>query len=411
MIIDNLIFSNFTYNERRETVTSVDSTGKYLIKVQLVANPRKSHDILGEYEVMKQLNIKDCKSCPTAYESGKVTSTYLRERGVETPASDNTFGYIIQDYAKNEGNYSVADLLLSVIEQKKLGFYQGDIKPSNVRFNPDTGVCILIDYDQSLRLTQEQKEMNNREFLAFCDSFDKEKYGFGNWLRHYTGVTSKDLEPFFVNGSLNLANTSLFRMQKTTNSQSGIYHTIDSNDVFAKGSRGLEKRAEILSQVQFSSGERVLDVGCNAGLLCEYLHDRGCKVTGVDNDPHIVVAAKILSNILGRSINYGCMDLDYVDDVGDFDTIMLFSVFHHTRNPEKNAKKITKACKRIIIETRLVENGKQPIDGSWVDTTRWSFQELNELTSYLERIFSGFKYTRNLGFADKGRYILELVKQ
>jgi 2-polyprenyl-3-methyl-5-hydroxy-6-metoxy-1,4-benzoquinol methylase len=200
-------------------------------------------------------------------------------------------------------------------------------------------------------------------------------------------------------------------MQKTTNSQSGIYHTIDSNDVFAKGSRGLEKRAEILSQVQFSSGERVLDVGCNAGLLCEYLHDRGCKVTGVDNDPHIVVAAKILSNILGRSINYGCMDLDYVDDVGDFDTIMLFSVFHHTRNPEKNAKKITKACKRIIIETRLVENGKQPIDGSWVDTTRWSFQELNELTSYLERIFSGFKYTRNLGFADKGRYILELVKQ
>lgn len=410
-LLKSLKFQEFTLNSRRETLTAIDSTRKYLIKVQLVKNPKKLQDVIGEFNVMKRLNAMGSKTCPIAYEQSTLQSGDLGEEAtVILGEFSGPFQYIIQDFVLDDGHYSLADLLLTVIEQKKLGVYQGDIKPDNVRFDPKTGICTLVDYDQSIVLSEEQKNLDNLSFLEFCDRHDGERFGVGNWLRHFPGATSKHALTFFREGSLDLFNTAIFRKQKTTNSASGIYHTIKSKDVFVEGSRGLDRRAEILDSVDFQPGERVLDVGCNAGLLCDYLYDRGCKVTGVDNDPHIVVAAKVVANILGRDIEYNCMDLDFTEDIGTYDTVMLFSVFHHTRNPEQNAKKIVRSCKRIIIETRLIENGKQPINGQWVDTTRWSFQTLDELVSYLEKTFEGFKFTRNLGFVDKGRYVLELIK-
>lgn len=407
-LFGSLKFESYQLNDRKEVLTSVDSTGKYLIKIQLIRNPKKSQDIAGEFEVMKLLNSKGSQTCPIAYEFSTLDPSEVCN--FQLDGSEN-LQYIIQEYVPSDSGYGLADVLLTLIEQKKLGVYQGDVKPSNVRFNSQTGVCIFIDYDQSEILTDDQRSMSNFEFLSYCNEHDKRRYGFGNWLRHYQGLSNVQVQSFLENGALNLAQTCIFRMQKTTNSASGIYHTIDSKDVFALGSRGLDRRAELLNEVEFKQGEKVLDIGCNAGLLCEYLHDRGCKVTGVDNDPHIVIGAKIVSNILGRDIDYSCMDLDYVDEIEQFDTVMLFSVLHHTRNPPRNAKKLTNSCKRVIIETRLIENGKQPIEGQWIDTTKWSFEDLNGLIGLLEEMFEGFKFTRNLGFADKGRYILEFNKQ
>ena len=409
-LINQLEFHDFELNSRLETAVSLDKTEKFLIKVQIIKNPKKNFDVIEEFKVIKHLNDNGCKSCPTAYELGTVAGSYLTSRGLSSAQEDATYDYIIQEYVKNSGAYNMADLLLSLIEQKKLGVYQGDVKPDNVRFNQETGICVFIDYDQSIMLTQEQRNMNNIDFLNFCDEYDKQKYGFGNWLRHYPNINNEYALKFLVDGSLNLAYTTLIKLQKTTNSESGIYHTIDSKDVFMKGSRGISTRAELLDSVDFKQGERVLDVGCNAGLLSEYLHDRGCTVTGVDNDYHITVTAKLISNILGRKISYDCVDLDLVDELPQFDSIMLFSVFHHTRNIEKNALKIAKSCNRIIIETRLIESGKQPVGNTWVDTTKWKFDSLEELTNYLETLFKGFKFTSNVGSVDKGRYILELKK-
>lgn len=409
-LLKNLTFKELKFNERRESLVSVDESGKYLLKIQFIKNPRKKLDVTGEFEVMLHLNSKGSKTCPIAYETGVLDGTFLRERGCSS-AEDATYKYLLQEFVVSDDNYSLADLLLSLIEQKKLGVYQGDVKPSNIRFNSKSGVCVLIDYDQAEMITEEVKSLDNRKFLAFCDEHDRSRYGFGNWLRHFPGASNENAFQFLQGNSLNLANTTIFRNQKTTNSTSGIYHTIDSSDVFAVGSRGLDTRARMLDQIEFFPGERVLDIGCNAGLLCDYLHDRGCKVSGVDNDPLIVIGAKIVANILGRDIDYAAMDLDFVDSIGEFDTVMLFSVFHHTRNPDDNAKKIVKSCNRIFIETRLTENGKQPVGSQWVDTTRWSFQTLDQLIEYLEKTFHGFKLAKNLGFVDKGRYILELRKQ
>lgn len=409
--INSLQFVKFNYNARGETLTSVDKTGEYLLKVQVIRNPRKLRDIDGEFAVMRHLNSRHCVSCPVAHCLGTLNRSYLVDRGVELKCEDQEFRYTIQDYVPSDEQYTMSDLLFSVIEQKKLGVYQGDIKPENVRFDSESGICFVIDYDQSVFLTEDQTKMSNSQFFNFCDGYDRERYSFGNWLRHYTNYNNESIKPLFSDDSLDLSRTAVFKMQKTTNTQSGFYHTVKTPEIFIDGSRGLGDRASVLDRVVFKPGERVLDVGCNAGLLCEYLCDRGCKAFGVDNDPHIVIAAKMISNITGRDIQYKHMDIDFVESIGQFDTVMLFSVFHHTRNPDQNAKKISSACNRIIIETRLTESGKQPINGQWIDTTRWSFESLDQLISFLESTFEGFKFTKNLGSADKGRFVLELGKQ
>jgi SAM-dependent methyltransferase len=396
-LFSQLTFGPFSSNSRGETSIAIDTSGKYFIKVQLRRNPRKALSMKEEYDVMRRLNGFRCQSCPIVYEHGTI----------EGISGLNGSEYIIQENVPDDGGHSMADVLLSMIEQKYLGVYQGDIKPANLRFNRKSGICVIIDYDQAVLLDHKTAMLDNQDFMKFCDEYDKIKYGHGQWTRHFSDVS---LAPYFVGTALDLSKTSIFHLQKTTNSQSGIYHTIDTKDLFVQGSRAFDIRSKLLDSIDFKLNERVLDVGCNAGLLSLYLDDKDCSVVGVDNDPYIVKAAQIVSNIMGKDVEYRHLDLDQVDHLDQFDTIMLFSVFHHTRYPTENARKISNSCSRFIIETRLTESGKQPIDGIWTDTTRWSFKDLSEMTQAFESIFQGFKFKRNVGCVDKGRYILEFVR-
>ena len=413
-LLDELEFKSYKLNDRKEIMTATDTTGRFFIKIQVKANPRKAKNIQQEYMVMSHLNKSGCQTCPVAHEFGEISKQEVisksSAKATLEAASSQTFSYIIQDFVPHDESYGMADILLSLIEQKALGVYQGDVKPANIRFNSATGVCILIDYDQSILLNKRQLQMNNLDYLEFCSEYDRVHYGFGDWLRHFHSLTSLDVMSVMSDASLDLAKTALLKLQKTTNSVSGVYHTIRSPDVYADGSRTINQRAQLLDSACFDLGERVLDVGCNTGLLSWYLHDRGCKTTGVDNDPHVIIAAKIVANILGKEIAYSCLDLDEAKELDEFDTIMLFSVFHHTKYPILNAKKIIRSCKRIIIETRLIENGKQPTENGWVDTTGWRFEDLDKLIAFFEQTFTGFQFQKNLGNADKGRYVLEFRK-
>mgnify|MGYP003112450686 CR=1 FL=1 len=411
-------FEELEINSRQTTVFGVDTSGEYLIKIQVRESEKKQNNISEEYEIIKSLNEKGCKTCPTAYEFGNISKSEViskledeNAKQVINSLEEEELSYIIQDYISHTEEYSFADVLLTLIEQKALGVYQGDVKPQNIRYDEDSRICYFIDYDQSIILSDEQKSLSNEEYFSFCSQYDKDKYGIGNWTRHFDDYFC-NFSQVIIDGRLNLANTSLLRDQVTTNSVSGIYHTIDEKDVFAVGSRGIDERASLLQNTEFKKGEKVLDIGCNTGLLSMYLHDRGCSVTGVDNDPLITEASKIVSNIVGKDIDYYHMDLDDVDQIEEkFDTIMLFSVFHHTKNVIENAKKISNSCNRFIIETRLMERGSQPIKkGLWGKTTSWDFRNLDEMSAYFESIFDGFKFKKNLGMGNKSRYILEFTK-
>ena len=415
--ITDLKFDKFIFNSRKQILTGVDDSGKYFIKVQVIKNKNKRNSIFREYEIIKYLNEKGCKSCPTAYDYGWVKKDELYSKVDQPEILDNInskFEYIIQDYIPSDDNGHLSDMIFSIIEQKKLGVYQADIKPANIRFDSKNSTCYIIDYDQAMMLNDYQTEMDNLEFFNFCSHCDKKKYGVGDWLRHFPQYTMADVMGLMKDSALDLSKTTIFNTQITTNTPNGIYHTIQEKDIFIDGARTLSDRSKLLDSLQFDDGERVLDIGCNSGLLSLYLHGRHCNVTGVDCDPHIVIASKMVSNILGKDIEYYHQDLDFTDELDKFDTIMLFSVLHHTRAPLKNAEKITKACSRIILECRLKEaGGKQPPNGEWEvsNNFQWDFNTIESLVLFCETMFGGFKLKTNLGIADKQRYILEFIKE
>lgn len=413
-MIESLDFETLEFNSRKQVLVGTDTTGKFLIKIEVVKNSNKERDIQEEYEILKHLNDSGCNTCPVAHELGVISkddiSSKVKEKEILDATGKSDFYYIIQDYLPDRGDYTLADIILTLIEQKKLGVYQGDVKRQNIRFDPAKKICYFIDYDQAITLSPEQVELDNTSFLELCSDYDK-KHGFGDWLRHFPKYDAEDVSKLFVEEAFNLGQTTIFKTQNTTNTDSGMYHAIREKDIFIDGPRDINVRANLLDQVEFRPNEQVLDIGCNAGLLSWYLEDRECEVIGVDNDPHIIVAARIISNILGRNASYYYLDVDKVDEINGFDTVMLFSVLHHTRDIAKNAKKISASCSRIILEARPVENGKQPVSaGHWRSSSNWSFGGVDELVNYCESIFTGFKLRKNLGIGSKNRYILEFVK-
>lgn len=418
----NSEISNWYFNKDKSSLLVESKNGK-IAKIGSGKHPRKNHSLIEEFEVLKRLSGLNCQSCPKPFEAGFITTDDLVNilgEEIDEPMFVNTrsLQYYTMELLRRDQGYQWSDVMLAVEEQRALGVYHGDIKPDNIAFDSTTGACKLIDYDQSVRLDEFTQKLDIESFIDYMDKHDLQRYGVGNWLRHFNTPGAPlerdfDLPSLYHVGRLDVSATSIMKKQRTTNSATGIYHTIDTPKLFASGSRDLSGRKPVLDKLNFKPEEKVLDVGCNSGLLCWYLDDRGCTVYGVDNDQSIAIAAQQFSNIEGRKINFSHMDLDEVVDIVDtYDTVFLFSVLHHTRDHVANAMKISKACNRIVIETRLTESGKQPGEnGQWNNTTAWRAPNLDVLVSHLESIFVGHKFVQNVGSVDKHRFILEFSKQ
>lgn len=399
--------------------------GQRVIKVEFIPHFRKKNDLQREIDIIAELNSAGCVSAPQLLSEGELPLDLMRQALPVELASHldsagvSTFRYMIIAYVKSANKVPLADILVSVLEQKSLGIYHGDVKPANMRFDEGRGVCVLIDYDQAMQLSTDVKNLNAEHYLKWCDDQDKSSYpaGSGTWRRHFNGLSHRlHVAPLIKCGAFNLAQTTPYKRQATTNTKAGVYHTIKHSVVYADGVRDLRDRSAVLNQVGFSEGETVLDVGCNAGLLVHYLAGRGCRPTGIELDPSIVVSAQMVANIIGVHAIFLSQDLDEVVALESFDTVCLFSVIHHTSKLEENGRKIAAACKRILIECRLVEQGKKPrVDANgkvrWIETSVWSYPNEGALFIGLSKLFPGFSVVRKVGQSDKNRMLLELKKQ
>lgn len=88
---------------------------------------------------------------------------------------------------------------------------------------------------------------------------------------------------------------------------------------------------------------KILDVGCGAGFLCNYLASVGHSVTGLDlSAPSIEVAKRHDST---KSVQYICGDaynLPFPD--GQFDVVTNMDFLEHVDDPEKSIKE----CSRVL---------------------------------------------------------------
>ncbi|MDA7437910.1 methyltransferase domain-containing protein [Candidatus Pseudothioglobus singularis] len=391
-----------------------------IIKIEIKPHPRKVNSLSDEINIIQTLNNSNCVSAPKIIDYGRIdheeVSSLVDQANVTKSNYSDSYQYMIMEKVASHSGYSISDVIISILEQKSLGIYHGDIKPDNICFDKNTGVCCFIDYDQSEYLSSDERSLNAEEFLKWCDSKEKNKYGYDSWIRHFKGLNfNRHIKWLIEDGSFNIATTTPYKKQLTTNTTNGVYHSIHSSIIFANGIRDLNVRKSLLDSISFKENETVLDIGCNAGLLTHYLYSRGCEVTGYEMDNWIVESAKIIANILGVKCKYKSIDIDNVKQLEKFNTICLFSVIHHTRDIKNNGKKIAAACDRILIECRLRENGKKPVidngKNKWTKSSTWDYENEEDLLTGLSQLFPGFRVAKNIGYADKNRIILQLLKK
>lgn len=409
-------FSDLYLSQRQDTVVGINyKTGEF-IKINISKHTRKKRSLEEEASILRDLSQKGCTSCPKLLEIGKIDHNKLfasiDKKKYNIKNSNENYPFMIQEYIPTSENINLSDIILTLLEQRSLGIYQGDLKPANIRYDEKRGICILVDYDQAELVDEKTANLSALEYLRWCDNMEMHKYGHTSCLRHFPEISlERDILPLFKDSALNLQKTTLFKRQITTNTPNGVYHTIKDSSIWADGIRNLDSRKNILDLIAFKKGERVLDIGCNSGLLCHYLHDRGCDVTGLEIDPSMVLAAGIIARITKRNIHFICQDIDSSEFPGDFDTIMLFSVLHHTRNVKDNARKVAESCNRIIIECRLNESGSKPKSKKWEKTSEWNYESVDSLISSLNELFPGFSLFKNHGIGDRNRFILEYRKE
>lgn len=405
----------------RRGLYGISEGGQYALKVEFLPNSKKKFDLRGEADIIRMLNDKKCKTCVELVHFTEISGEELQKccpvevaRALEFD-KDRSYPVMITRAYPKMTPVRTQDMAMAIIEQKKLGVWNGDLTIDDTLFDTRDNCIKFIDYDQAILLDDEKIQMGNTEFFEWLDEDAASrfsKYGVSSFTHNLEVSRETHFTPFFDGDCFDIGSTLLFTSQETTLNESKIYHSFRTNDVYAIGERSLDDRIEHLDKLEFSPGESVLDVGCNAGLLCHYLFDRGCTVQGIDIDRTVIAGAQILANIVGKpDIEFNCFDLDNGGLVGRFDTVFLFSVIHHTRDMARNAAQVAKICNRIIIECRLAERGAKPVDGTWIETSGWQHDTVEELIAGLETLFPGFRHFATLGQGDRDRYIFELKKE
>ncbi len=382
----------------RSGTHSIAYSDKYIAKLEHARNKNKRNSLFEEAAIIRYLNRHNCVSVPKLICQGEWSGV----------------SYLILQRIEPVGRPKYEDILFSLVEQKNLGVYQGDLKWENFIFSEN--VCYLIDYDQAV-IDPQFKEMDNISYLKWIENDFQARRGEDFFQQVDRRFDKSYIYSCFKDKALDIEKTSLMESQQTTATQSGVYHSLASHDLVLNGSRTLKDRISILDNIPIDRGEKILDVGCNLGIASHYLHDRGATVTGIDLDGYITRAAKIVSNILNKDIAFFQADIGNVRDVGAnidsaFDTICLFSVLHHVKNIRTAGEYIAQHCNRIILECKLIEGGSMPADGkNWVYTSGWQCSSKSELIDTISDLIPDFVFDKDWGAVDRNRSIYTFVKK
>ncbi|HBI21824.1 MAG TPA: bifunctional 3-demethylubiquinol 3-O-methyltransferase/2-polyprenyl-6-hydroxyphenol methylase [Legionella sp.] len=102
-------------------------------------------------------------------------------------------------------------------------------------------------------------------------------------------------------------------------------------------------RLAFIQQFTSLAGQRVLDVGCGGGILCEGLAKRGAVVTGLDVGEDAIACAQAHALDSRLAIDYVCQPIETYD-AALFDHITCMEMLEHVQHPEQ----VIKHCFRLL---------------------------------------------------------------
>ncbi|MBI2785673.1 MAG: bifunctional 2-polyprenyl-6-hydroxyphenol methylase/3-demethylubiquinol 3-O-methyltransferase UbiG [Legionella longbeachae] len=102
-------------------------------------------------------------------------------------------------------------------------------------------------------------------------------------------------------------------------------------------------RLEFITRHVQLSQQKVLDVGCGGGILCEAMARYGAKSTGIDAESEAIVVAQEHAKNNNLNIEYLCTPIESYKG-GHFDVVTCMEMLEHVQKPEL----VLEHCRRLL---------------------------------------------------------------
>ena len=326
-------------------------------------NKSKLNNLFSEYKILKKL--KDLKFTPqvksySSFKEFEVLRLY-RINGHELKFSELINPIIF------------GRLIKCIYILAKKGISHNDLLPRNIIVSKNNKIS-LIDFDQA---SSENffKAILMSYFFIF---FRQKKYYKNNLLNMFKYFLTKKIsnetivrfKRFFYPSYFTLPNKKNLKSDelkkllqawkiaaKSNASSPGIniaYYSFDFEGVHFPGERGWKERWKILNNITNFNKKKILELGCNMGLLSSHIkfHNPSCKILGIDHDKNIIKSAKIISEALNVDCNFKCVDIDKdieKNEYKNFDIIFCLNVLNWVKNKSKLLN-FLKNSKELIFE-------------------------------------------------------------
>jgi predicted Ser/Thr protein kinase/SAM-dependent methyltransferase len=201
------------------------------------------------------------------------------------------------------------------------GVCHGDIRPQNILLD-SKGRLFLLDFDQALSGLRYWQAMwlNTVGSAGFGDEMTVHgsirtigRSLSKRWsLRHQRQMPSGRRVTTPAGRLLRHAWTIAIDSDANAPGDRVAYYSFDHEGLHFGGERSWADRWRVLSQIADYEGRRVLELGCNMGLLSSFLlkHGKAASVLGIDHDLEIVASAKLVGSALGVSPELQVKDLE-----------------------------------------------------------------------------------------------------
>ncbi len=93
-------------------------------------------------------------------------------------------------------------------------------------------------------------------------------------------------------------------------------------------------RLKLIQSTIDVSGQRVLDLGCGGGILCEGLAKAGAQVTGLDVEPHAIETAQQHAKASHLAIQYEAMPME-IYEAPAYPVVTCMEMLEHVTDPSQ----------------------------------------------------------------------------
>jgi len=272
----------------------------------------------------------------------------------------------------------IADLSALMNNIHKRGVLHRDLSPNNIFVQEDGRVC-LIDFDQAVAGVNGGQQVDNKGkrfgVIPPCVSIRRLIELLGIRDEYMTVV--KELRSAWKIGA---------RSNASSPGHNLAYYRWVFGDVELPGERDWFSRWDMIYRAlrQFLPGARVLDLGCNMGLVASYCMLYGAEhATAVDIHDDVLEAGRKLARAAAVSIDFLKGDLnshDFINSILEkqYDLVIALSIVHWLKTPEE-------ALRVLAIAPMVLFEGHNPPSVEMNLLRGLGFQEV-QLIGYSERL-------------------------